>query len=252
MNFGTYFARRSAAVLIPHTVASHDWPTVTHFMCARTYTPFVVRTPAVTTVMINSPASATTVSYSIIPCQMHQFSIPSYQTATHTHTHTHQFNGPLSGTTQVSRYQKSKSIWILLKQETVSGSGTNWAICKSAPRSRQITMPVPHHSSFLQAGCPSCCPTNSIKALKASQSTEGNKHIISNSKSENILDCVPGRVNKNNNCCLLTSKNFNLFQFSIPSYQTATHTHTHTSLTALCLGLPRSAGTRKVNQSGFY
>jgi len=26
-----------------------------------------------------------------------------------THTHTHPFNGPLSGTTQVSRYQKSKT-----------------------------------------------------------------------------------------------------------------------------------------------
>jgi len=25
----------------------------------------------------------------------------------------------------------------------------------------------PHHSSFLQAGCPSCHPTNSVKALKA-------------------------------------------------------------------------------------
>jgi len=32
----------------------------------------------------------------------------------------------------------------------------------------QITMPVPHHSSFLQARCPSCRPTNSVKALKAS------------------------------------------------------------------------------------
>ena len=27
----------------------------------------------------------------------------------HTHTHTHTFNGPFSGTTQVSRYQKSKT-----------------------------------------------------------------------------------------------------------------------------------------------
>jgi len=27
----------------------------------------------------------------------------------HTHTHTHTFNGPLSGTTQVSRYQKGKT-----------------------------------------------------------------------------------------------------------------------------------------------
>ena len=40
-------------------------------------------------------------------------------------------------------------------------------MCKSAPRSRQITMPAPHHSVFLQAGCPSCRPTNSVKALKA-------------------------------------------------------------------------------------
>ena len=33
-------------------------------------------------------------------------------------------------------------------QETVSGSGISWAICKSAPRSRQITTPAPHHSVF--------------------------------------------------------------------------------------------------------
>jgi len=44
--------------------------------------------------------------------------------------------------------RKVKPIWILLKQETVSGSGISWAICKSVPRSRQITMPAPHHSVF--------------------------------------------------------------------------------------------------------
>ena len=44
--------------------------------------------------------------------------------------------------------RKVKPIWILLKQETVSGSGIRWAICKSAPRSRQITMPAPHRSVF--------------------------------------------------------------------------------------------------------
>ena len=49
----------------------------------------------------------------------------------------------------------------------MSGSGIRWAICKSAPRSRQITKPAPHRSVFLQAGCPSCHPTNSAKALKA-------------------------------------------------------------------------------------
>jgi len=77
------------------------------------------------------------------------------------------FNGPFSGTTRVSRYQKGKTNWILLKKEAVSGSGISWAVCKSAPRSRQITTPAPHHSVFLQAGCPSCRPTNSVKALKA-------------------------------------------------------------------------------------
>jgi len=47
--------------------------------------------------------------------------------------------------------RKIKTIWILLKQETVSGSGISWAICKSAPRStrsRQITTPAPHRSVF--------------------------------------------------------------------------------------------------------
>ena len=52
--------------------------------------------------------------------------------------------------------RKVKPIWILLKQETVSGSGI-----KSAPRSRQITMPSPHHLVFLQA-LPADQP-NSIK-----------------------------------------------------------------------------------------
>ena len=50
----------------------------------------------------------------------------------------------------------------------MSGSGISWAVCKSAPRSRLITMPAPHHSVFLQAGCPSCRPTNSVKALSDS------------------------------------------------------------------------------------
>ena len=49
----------------------------------------------------------------------------------------------------------------------MSGGGISWAICKSAPRSRQITMRVPHQSVFYRPGCPSCHPTNSVKAPKA-------------------------------------------------------------------------------------
>jgi len=59
----------------------------------------------------------------------------------------HPFNGPLFETTQVSLYQKGKTL-DLLAQETVSGSGISWAICKSAPHPRQMTTPAPHQSVF--------------------------------------------------------------------------------------------------------
>jgi len=39
----------------------------------------------------------------------------------------------------VSQYQKVKPIWILLKQEAVSGSGISWAVCKSAPCSPPLS-----------------------------------------------------------------------------------------------------------------
>jgi len=86
----------------------------------------------------------------------------------HTHTHTHtRLTVLFPGLPEWAGTRKVKPIWILVKQETVSGSGISWAIYKSASHCRQITMPVPHQSCFLQAGCPSCRPTNSVKALKA-------------------------------------------------------------------------------------
>jgi len=47
-----------------------------------------------------------------------------------------------------------------------SNNNNSWAICKSAAHPRQIPVVAPP-LNFLQAGCPSCHPTNSIKALKA-------------------------------------------------------------------------------------
>jgi len=96
-------------------------------------------------------------------------------THTHTHTCTNPFDGPFSETIQVSWYQKGKSILILLKQETVSSSGISWAICKSAPCSRQITMPAPQHSVFYRLDA--CHPTNSIEALKALESSNCNSQF---------------------------------------------------------------------------
>ena len=71
---------------------------------------------------------------------------------THTHTdntHTHtRLTALFPGLPGWAGTRKVKPIWILLKQETVSGSGISWAVCKSAPCSRQITPPAPHHSVF--------------------------------------------------------------------------------------------------------
>ena len=69
-------------------------------------------------------------------------------TITHTHTHlTALFRDYLGE--PVPLYQKGKTnLDFTEARDTVSGSGISWAICKSAPRSRQITMPAPHRSVF--------------------------------------------------------------------------------------------------------
>ena len=84
------------------------------------------------------------------------------------HTHTCPFNSPLSGTTQVSRYQTGKTT---LDFTVARDSEWQWHqlghICKSAPRSRQITMPEPHHSVFYRPD-----------ALPAAQPTVSNNIIL--------------------------------------------------------------------------
>jgi len=73
--------------------------------------------------------------------------------AAHTHTH---LTALFPGLPGWAGTRKVKPIWILLKQETVSGSGISWAVCKSAPHSRQITMPASDYSVFLQASLYQC------------------------------------------------------------------------------------------------
>jgi len=81
--------------------------------------------------------------------------------ATHTLTHT-RLTALFRGLPRWAGTRKGKPIWILLKHETVSGSGISWAMCKSAPRSRQITMPAPHHSVFYRPDAlPAAQPTAS-------------------------------------------------------------------------------------------
>ena len=85
--------------------------------------------------------------------------IKSHKWLTHTHIH---LTALFPGLPGCAGTRKVKPIWILLKQETVSGSGISWAICKSASRSRQITMPAPHCSVFYRPDAlPATQPTAS-------------------------------------------------------------------------------------------
>jgi len=91
------------------------------------------------------------------------------------HTHTHPFNGPFSGTTRVSRYQKGKT-----NLDFTEARDSEWQwhqlshmqVCTSLHTDNHASNPP---LSFLQTGCPSCRPTNSVKALKALGNKPENK-----------------------------------------------------------------------------
>ena len=106
-------------------------------------------------------------------------------------THTHTFNGPLSGTTWVSRYQKDKT-----NLDFTEARDSEWQwhqlghmqVCALLQTDNHASIPP---LSFLQAGCPSCCPANSVKALKAAKLCEA-KHC-----KQTIAVCNQPRRYKN-------------------------------------------------------
>ena len=78
-----------------------------------------------------------------------------------THTHT-RLTALFPGLPRWAGTRNVKPIWIILKQETVSGSGISWATCKSAPCPRQTTTPAPHYSVFYRPDAlPAAQPTAS-------------------------------------------------------------------------------------------
>ena len=79
---------------------------------------------------------------------------------TRTHAHTHPFNGRFSRTTRVGRYQKGKTNLDFTEARDSEWQWHQLGICNSAPRSRQITTPAPHHSVFYRpVALPAAQPT---------------------------------------------------------------------------------------------
>ena len=80
----------------------------------------------------------------------------------------HTFNGPFSGTTQVSWWQIGKT-----NLDITEARDSEWQwhqlgymqVCTSLQTDNHASTPP---LSFLQARCPSCHPTDSVEALKYS------------------------------------------------------------------------------------
>ena len=94
--------------------------------------------------------------------------------------YTHPFSGSFSGTIRVSRYQKGKT-----NLDFTEARGSEWQWHQLGHMQVCTWLQTDNHAStpplsFLQAGCPSCCPTNSVKALKVviSSSNTGKKLLF--------------------------------------------------------------------------
>ena len=70
-------------------------------------------------------------------------------------------------------------------------SGISWAICKSAPRSRQITTPAPHHSVFYRSD------TLPVAQRTASKHWRNQLWLLNNSKLEKCSIVLSAKNNLN-------------------------------------------------------
>ena len=86
----------------------------------------------------------------------------SFYSYTHIHTHTQSPNGQYSKTTWVRCYRDSNPILDFNVSRDDGGGSRNSNVCKALVRSS----PPEYQHSFLQARCPFCRPTNSVKAVQ--------------------------------------------------------------------------------------
>jgi len=94
-------------------------------------------------------------------------------------TYTYPLNGLFSGTIQVSRYQEGKT-----NTDFTGVRDSEWQWHQLGHMQVCTSLQTDNHASttplsFLQAGCPSCHPTKSVKALKAQNTKKTqNRHRI--------------------------------------------------------------------------
>jgi len=82
--------------------------------------------------------------------------------STYLHTHTHPFNGPFTGTTRVSRYQKGKT-----NLDFTEARDSEWQLHQLGHMQACTKLQTDNYTStpplrFLKAGCPSCRLTNNV------------------------------------------------------------------------------------------
>ena len=77
-------------------------------------------------------------------------------------THTHPFNGPLSGTTRVSRYQKGKT-----NLDFTDARDSEWQWHQLGYMQVCTSLQVDNHTAQFSGRMPFLSPMNSVKALKA-------------------------------------------------------------------------------------
>jgi len=141
-------------------------------------------------------------------------------TVTHTHTYTHtRLMALFSGTTQASQYQKSKT-----NLDFTEARHSEWQwhhlshimqVCNSLHADNNASTPP---LSFLQAGCPSCHPTSSVKALKAlhthSHTLINRQHIYRRHKN---TDCNVKAYGSKSGCktVFFSNNNYNSIAYNV-------------------------------------
>jgi len=131
----------------------------------------------------------------------------------------HPFNGLFSRTTWVSRYQKGKTSLDLNEArngEVLGCSGISWTYANNlhlAPDRQPYQHPI---AQFLQAGCCSWRPSNSVKALKAYSHADHRYRYAGTQK---------GQMYDENNS-LSWTRNSHIGVASRETWECKTHTHT--------------------------